>query len=87
MKLSANSLAAAVAVAFALIWTACSLAVLAFPSVIAVMTEHMIHADLTGFHWTMTWGGYLIGLISWSVWAGAAAWLAATVYNRIATSG
>jgi hypothetical protein len=87
MKLSAFSLAAAVAVAFALIWTLCSVAVLIFPSAMAMMTEHMIHADLTGFHWTLTWGGYLMGLISWVVWAGVTGWLAATVYNRIAADG
>ncbi len=85
MKLSAVSLAAAVGVAFALIWTLCSLAVTLFPAAMTTMTEHMIHADLEDFHWTLTWGGYLMGLISWVAWGGVTAWLVATVHNQIAT--
>ena len=85
MKMSAQALAVAVAAAFAIIWTLCSLLVLLFPSNMLTMTEHMFHADLDEFRWTLTWTGYVIGMLTWIVWAGITGWLAATIYNKVSS--
>ena len=85
MKLNSGALAIAAAGAFAIIWTLCSLFVLILPSMMSVMTGHMIHAHLDAFEWMLTLTGYLIGLIAWSAWAAGTAWLIAIVYNRVAS--
>ena len=84
MKLNPIALAIASALTIAIIWTLCSLLVFALPSMMSSMTGHMIHTHLESFTWMLTWTGYLIGLISWSVWAAITGWLLAVVYNRMA---
>lgn len=83
MKLNPMSLAAASALAIALVWTLCSILVLVLPSMMLGMTNHMLHAQFGSFSWVLTWVGYLVGLIAWSVWAGITGWLLAVIYNRL----
>ena len=83
MKLNPNALAIASALTIAILWTLCSLLVFALPSTMSGTTGHMIHAHLESFTWVLTWTGYLIGLIAWSVWAAITGWLIAVVYNRM----
>jgi len=44
----------------------------------------MMHAQRGEFAWHLGWGGVLIGLVAWTIWAAAAAWLLAWTYNRLA---
>lgn len=85
MKLNPSALAIASAVAIAIIWSLCSLLVFALPSMMSGMTGHMIHAQLDSFTWMLTFTGYFIGLIAWSVWAAVTGWLIAVVYNKVAS--
>ena len=85
MKLNPGALATAGAVAFALVWTVCSLLVFLAPSMMSGMTGHMIHAHLDSFTWMLTPVGFLIGLVAWSAWAAVTGWLIAVVYNRVAS--
>lgn len=83
MKLSSKMFGLAAAAAFAILWVLCSLIVLALPNASMTVTGHMVHADLSGWQWDMRLSGIVIGLVAWSVVAGAAAWLTAAIYNRL----
>lgn len=84
MKLNPMALACSSAAAVAIIWTICSLFVLAFPSMMSGMTGHMLHIDPHVFTWILTLTGYLFGLIAWCSWAAVTGWLIAVVYNKAA---
>ena len=63
MKLSTLPFGASIAVAFILIWTLCSLLVVSYSTTMLAMTEHMIHANLKDFGWTLMWMGSLVVLV------------------------
>ncbi len=81
MKLDANRLAISLGVATALLWIICSALVVFLPSPMMSITGHMVHADLQGADWSMTWTGFLVGLVSWTISAGAGGWLIGKIYN------
>ena len=85
MKLNPRALAIASAVTVAIIWTVCSLFVLALPSMMSGMTGHMLHAHPHTFTWILTLTGYLVGLVAWCAWAALMGLLIAVVYNRVAS--
>ena len=82
MNLSAKSLAMSFASATAVLWAACSLLVALLPGPMMAMTAHMFHSDMAGFSWTLTWTGFFMGLVAWTLWAAVAGWLIAWTYNR-----
>lgn len=81
MKFKPVKLAIASAVATAILWVICSFMVLVMPGMMMSVTGQMVHADLSGFNWTLTLPGFLIGLLSWSISAGVFGWLLAYFYN------
>lgn len=83
MKLNPMGLAIAAAVAFAIIWTVCTILVVVLPSAMSTMTGHMVHAHMDDFSWMLNWTGYLIGLAAWSAWAAATGWLIGITYNSV----
>ena len=83
MKLNPNMLGIASAVATAILWVICSLLVVLLPGLMAHMTAGMMHGDTVSMAFTMTWAGFLWGLIAWVVYAGVTGWLIATIYNRL----
>lgn len=83
LRLNPLAFALAGAVAAAILWTLCSLMVLALPALALDMTGHMLHAQLGSFGWTLTWTGFLVGLVAWSVWTAIAGWLLAFAYNLL----
>lgn len=86
MKLDAMKFGLAIAIVTAIVWTICSVLVTALPSAMMSMTGHMMHADMANFHWTMTWTGFIVGLIIWSVIDGLVGWGIAAVYNKLLAS-
>ena len=82
MNLNAKSLAMSFVSVSAFIWIACSLLVALLPGPMMSMTAHMFHSDLAGFSWTLTWTGFVVGLVAWTLWAAVAGWLTAWTYNR-----
>ena len=86
MKLDAKGLALAVAIVTAVLWILCSAFVSLAPGPAMGITGHMVHTDLTEFSWSLTWGGVLIGLVSWTLAAAIPAWLIAWTYNRLGGS-
>lgn len=85
MNLDAKSLAMSFGSVTVVIWSACSLLVALMPGPMISMSAHMFHSDMAGFSWTLTWAGFFIGLVAWTVWAAVAGWLIGWTYNRFAT--
>lgn len=87
MKLNANKFALAAAISFAALWVLCTLLVAVLPSQAMHVSGAMLHSDMMTWGWDMHWSGLLIGLVAWSITAGLAAWLTATIYNCLIDGG
>ena len=85
MKLSAKALSLASAITVAIFWLICSILVAISPGSMMQMTGQMVHMDVAEMSWTLTWAGFLIGWVVWSVLAGVFGWLLALIYTRLAT--
>lgn len=85
MYLKPATIGLAIAAAFAVTWTICSLLVVFIPNLMMSMSGHMVHGDFTMMNWTMGFDGFLIGLLAWTIVSGFIAWLTAVFYN-LATS-
>ena len=86
MKLDAKGLALAIAIVTTVLWVLCSAFVAMAPGPAMGITGHMVHADLSEFYWSLTWGGFFVGLVSWTITAAITAWLIAWTYNRLGSS-
>lgn len=87
MKIDANKLFVATAITFAVSWIICAIFVGLLPVGMMTMTGHMVHMNLGSLSWSMTFTGFITGLIAWSLLPGAIAWCIATIYNRLALAG
>ena len=83
MNINPIKLGISSAAVFALFWVICSAIVYFVPEQMMLMTGHMAHVNLSDMHWTLTWSGFFIGLVSWAGIAGVTAWLIATIYNVV----
>ncbi len=83
MKLDAQKFALSVGLSTAFVWTLCSVLVWLSPGLTMTVTGHMIHADVSDVTWAMTLSSAAIGLVAWTMSAGAMGWLIATVYNWV----
>jgi len=81
MKLDAMKLGIAAVLTTAVIWAVCTALVALLPGSMMGLSGHMVHADLGELSWTLTWAGYFVGLVVWSVSAGVAGWLFGMFYN------
>ena len=87
MSLDANRLAMSFGITSAILWIICSALVALTPGAMMAMTGHMFHATMEGISWTLTWAGFLIGLVAWVVCAAVAGWLVGWSYSRFGRSG
>jgi len=83
MKLDANKLALAFGGTAIVVWVICSGLVALLSGPMLFMTGHMLHADMGNFGWTLTLGGFFVGLVCWAVWAGVTGWLVGWFYNHL----
>jgi hypothetical protein len=83
MMLDAKRLALATAIVTAILWLLCSTAVSLAPGPTMTITGYMVHADLSEFAWSLSWGAVLVGLVAWAIATAVAAWLLAWTYNRL----
>lgn len=83
MKINASKLGIATATVFGVAWVICSLLVMGMPQAMMQMTGHMVHADFSDMNWQLNSSGLLVGLLAWSIGAGAIAGATAAVYNRL----
>ena len=87
MKIDVRAATLSAAIGTAIVWTICSALVALAPSLSMGIMAPMVHGDPSGLAWSLTWGGFLIGLFGWSLTAALLAWLAAGSYNRMTRSG
>lgn len=85
MSLDAKILAMSFGSTTVVLWMVCSVLVVLMPGPTMSMAAHMLHGDMAEFSWTLTWTGFFIGLVSWTVCAAAAGWLIGWFYNRFTT--
>ncbi len=83
MKLNPVMLGVASAIATAVLWVICSFFVILSPEFMEPMSAGMMHGDALSMSLTMTWTGFLWGLVAWVVCAGVAGWLIAIIYNQL----
>lgn len=83
MQLHPTKFALAAAATAALLFIACWLLVAALPGTATSATEHMLHVSMENIAWNMSPVDLCLGTLSWSLGTGAAAWLMATLYNRL----
>jgi len=81
MKLNAIKLSFAAALATAIVWTVCTALIAILPANMMSLSGHMVHANLTGMNWLLTWSGYFAGLVLWSLIAASIGWMIAIFYN------
>lgn len=82
MTLNTNKFAFSTAVVFSILWIICSAFVAVIPNPSMALTGIMVHADLSGMTWSLTWSSFIIGLAGWAIISGITAWLIAFFYNR-----
>lgn len=83
MNINANKFAVSSAITFTLLWVLCSIVVIALPQQSMSIMGFMVHSDMGPLQWNMQVGGFIIGLVVWSLSAGVTAWLLATIYNKL----
>ncbi|GIU01561.1 hypothetical protein TSL6_20670 [Sulfurovum sp. TSL6] len=83
MNINAKKIGVSSAISFGILWIICSALVHFFPDPTMMITEYMLHADLSEIVWTLTFSSFSIGLLAWSTLAGISAWLIASIYNRL----
>ncbi len=83
MRINPVAFGLASAAVAAIFWLLCSAIVGMMPGPMMNMSGHMVHANLEGMNWTLTFSGVLVGLIVWSLFAGLFGWALATIYNLL----
>ncbi len=86
MQLDVRAVTLAAAIAAAIVWAICSALVAVAPGFSMAIMAPMVHMPPSSVGWSLTWGGFLIGLIGWSVTIAFFAWLGAGLYNRVVRS-
>ncbi|HUF26019.1 MAG TPA: DUF5676 family membrane protein [Gemmatimonadaceae bacterium] len=82
LRLDATAFGLAAATVTAAVFALCALAVAVAPAWATAAASNLFHLDVTQLARSITWGGFVVGLICWSI----ASWLAfaavAGLYNR-----
>lgn len=86
MKLDGRAFGFAAAAVAAALWTVCAAGIAIAPHASIQFFSAITHLDLATLGRPVTWGNYVLGLISWSIAAGLAAGTAGTMYNRFLTA-
>ena len=84
MKLNARAFGTACALVAAELFLMCTLFVAVAPQATTNFAGHLIHADLSGFTRTLTWGNFFGGLVCWTLGPGIVGTTLAWSYNRLA---
>jgi len=87
MKLDEKKLALSFGGTTAVLWIVCSALVALMPGPMGTLTGHMLHGNMEGFDWTLTWTGFFVGLVTWVLWIAASGWLIGWFYNCCGRSG
>ncbi len=82
MKFDTRALGYGVGLSTAIAWILCSILVALTPSASMTVTRDMFHLVGNEIQWGLTWKGFLVGLISWTLCAGLFAVLCGALVNR-----
>ena len=80
--LNARAFGFAAATIAGVLTTICALGLAIAPQGTTTLASTLIHLDLSEMSRSLTWSGYLTGLIAWTIGAGFIFWAAAALYNR-----
>lgn len=86
MKLNAGKLALATVATTAILWILRSLLMMMMPGGMFGMMgagNYPMNNEMVNSQWGMGGHGMFMGLIGWVIFSGVAAWLIATIYNRL----
>ena len=86
MKLNAGKLALAASASAAILWIIRSLFMMMMPGGMFGMMgagNYPMNNEMVNSQWGMGSHGMFMGLIGWVIFSGIAAWLIATIYNRL----
>lgn len=83
MRLDATAFGTAAAIVAAVLFTLCALAIAVAPEATSAAGTSLFHLDLTNLIGTLTWGGFFVGLLSWSVGTWLVFTSVAGLYNRL----
>ena len=82
------TLGAAVGIGSAIFWTLCSILVALAPEpMLATVTRSLFHIRSGDLAVGVTWSGYFVGLVGWTVATGVLAWICAALYDRMLPAG
>lgn len=84
MKLDTRAFATAAGIIAASLFLICAFFVAMAPEATTNFAGHLIHADLSGFTRTLTWGNFFGGLVCWTLGTGLVAAGVSLIYNRLA---
>lgn len=84
MKLNTIAIANATGIVTAVLFTLCALLLVMAPAAAYAAFSFLLHANVGGIAYAMSWGVYFGGLIVWVVVAWLVAASLASLYNRLA---
>lgn len=82
MRLVTSALAGAAAIVAAVQYVFCAALVALVPESFTRLVGYVIHADLSSFDRSISWFGFCVGLVAWTVLCAASAAALGVVYNR-----
>ncbi len=85
MSIDGKALGTANALIAAAVFTICSLAVAIAPGASSSFASYALHIDLTALSRQITWGSFVVGLVSLAAVFGGTGLAIAGLYNRLAT--
>jgi 2TM family of unknown function (DUF5676) len=83
MRLDARAFGTAAGMVAAALFTICALAVAVAPEGTTALASYLIHMDLSGMTRTMTFGGFIGGLVIWTLGTGVTFGAVAEIYNLL----
>lgn len=83
MRLDPKAFGLAAGIVAVALFIACAIAVALAPEATTALAGFLIHADLSSFIRTLTWGTFFGGLLGWGVGTALVFAMVAVLYNRL----
>ena len=83
MRLDPKAFGLAAGIAAVVLFVICALAVALAPDATTALAGFLIHADLSVFTRTLTWGSFVGGLLGWGLGTALVFSFVAALYNRL----
>ncbi|HKZ78266.1 MAG TPA: DUF5676 family membrane protein [Pyrinomonadaceae bacterium] len=84
MKLDVRAIAISEGLVMAAVFVICAFFIAVAPGQTAAATRYLFHIDLSGLARPVSWGGFLSGLVVFSVFMAVVAGVWGAIYNRFA---